>query len=200
MFKRVCLASALFVGGIAAVEVQAQTAADPFGVGKPAQAPTQPAAGQNPLPGAAPAAGQNPLPGAGAPASGSAAAPTDDKTFLDQMMAKKVVYKVLVKGKLVSLWVGAAFIDMEDAERTRIVRAAYKYLAAQGDPKFKSPMPVFLSDGQRQGPRLGLYTVTPKGDNVKFVPKMAAAPVGQFPQVPFDAPEPVDPNAGFFCP
>jgi hypothetical protein len=81
---------------------------------------------------------------------------------------------------------------------------SYKYLVAAGDAKFKSPMTIFLSDGQKLGPRLGVYTITPKGDMVKFVkPRAAAGPIGAVDQfggggVP-TCPACPPPNA-FFCP
>ncbi len=170
-----------------------------FGAGAPPQQPGQGAPAQ---PGAVPAAlfgGNAPAAGAEAPSADSAA----DNAYLEELKTKKVIYKASVKGKLAALWVGEAFTSMTEDERTRIVRVAYKQLVVANDAKFKSPMTIFLSDGQRMGPRLGVYTITPKGDKVVFVkPRAVAGPIGVVegfgggvPTCPACPP----PNA-FFCP
>jgi hypothetical protein len=178
------------------------------------QAPgQQPPAGPpaNLFGGAAPP--QQPAQGAAAPAAVFGAAPAGDagsadssadSAYIEEMKAKKVVFKANVKGKLAALWVGEAFTSMTEEERTRVVRAAYKCLVLANDAKFKSPMTIFLSDGQKLGPRLGVYTVTAKGDKVVFAkPRAIAGPIGVADQfgggnVPV-CPACPPPNA-FFCP
>ena len=168
-----------------------------FGGGAPAQQPGQ-AAGQG---AAAPAAlfGGNAA-GAEAPSADSSA----DNAYLEELKTKKVIYKASVKGKSAALWVGEAFTSMTEEERTRVARVAYKNLILANDAKFKSPMMILLSDGQKTGPRLGVYTITAKGDKVVFVkPRAVAGPIGSadgfggggVPQCPA-----CPPASALFCP
>jgi hypothetical protein len=196
----IALACALVFGSV----VYAQ---EPLGGKAPGQQPPG-APPANLFGGAAP---QQPAQAEGAPAAvfgGNAAGSADsaaDNAYLEELKTKKVIYKASVKGKLAALWVGEAFTSMTEDERTRVVRVAYKNLVAAGDAKFKNPMTIFLSDGQKLGPRLGVYTITPKGDKVVFVkPRAVAGPIGAVdafgggggvPTCPACPP----PNA-FFCP
>jgi len=174
------------------------------------KAPQQPAAAppSNLFGGAAPPPAQGP---AAAPAAVFGAAPAGasgdssaDSAYIEDLKTKKVIFKANVKGKMASLLVGEAFTTMTEEERTKAIRAAYKCLVLANDAKFKSPMTIFLSDGQRLGPRLGVYTITPKGDGVKYAkPRALAGPVGG-PDQQFDpnfvpaCPDAVP--AGAFCP
>jgi hypothetical protein len=125
-------------------------------------------------------------PGAAAPAAlfggnaaGAEADSTADNAYLEELKTKKVIYKATVKGKSAALWVGEAFTSMTEEERPRVARVAYKNLILANDAKFKSPMMILLSDGQKTGPRLGVYTITAKGDKVVFAkPRAVAGPIG----------------------
>jgi hypothetical protein len=179
-------------------------AQEPFGGKAPAQQPPA-APPTNLFGGAAPpqqpgAAAPTAVFGGNAPAAGADAASGDstaDNAYLEEMKTKKVIFKANVKGKLAALWVGEAFTSMTEEERTRVVRLAYKYLVAAGDAKFKSPMTIFLSDGQKLGPRLGIYKITAKGDSVVFVkPRAAGGPIGAIDAFGGGAPQQPCP----FCP
>jgi hypothetical protein len=172
------------------------------------KAPQQPAAGppSNLFGGAAPPPAQGPAaaPTAvfGAAPAGASADSSADGAYIEDLKTKKVIFKANVKGKMASLLVGEAFTTMNEEERTKAVRAAYKCLVLANDAKFKSPMTIFLSDGQRLGPRLGVYTITPKGDSVKYAkPRALAGPVdgpGQF--CPGVVPACPDAVPAGFCP
>jgi hypothetical protein len=192
--------------GFALVCVSVVQAQQPLGGTAPAQQPPA-APPTNLFGGAAPAqqpAAAAPAAAFGGNADAAAGDSTADNAYLEELKTKKVIFKANVKGKLAALWVGEAFTSMTEEERTRIVRVAYKQLVAAGDAKSKIPMTIFLSDGQRMGPRLGVYTITPKGDKVVFAkPRAVAGPIGAADAFGGGQAQPCPacppPNA-FFCP
>jgi hypothetical protein len=150
----------------------AQGTSDPFGTGAPAKPATK---ASPPASGAPAAGGSNPFGiggGTAAPAASAPAAATvdpKDREALDQLKQKKVVIKVQVKGRMASLWVGEPFASLSDEDKKSAISVVYRAAVSKGDPKLRIPLPVYASDGMRQGPRLGLYTITAKGDMFKAV-------------------------------
>lgn len=136
-----------FGGGAAGGQPPAPPPANPFGGGEVAQQ-------------AAPAAQAAPDPTGGDPAK--------QQKLLDEMVGKKVLYKASVKGRQASLWVGSGFVDLPEDQQTNLARAAYKVWVIGTESKFKGPMAIYLSDGQKPGSRLGMYITTVKGDGLKL--------------------------------
>lgn len=136
-----------FGGGDAGGQPPAPPPANPFGGGDVGQ---QPAAAQ--------AAAPDPTGGD----------PAKQQKLLDDMVAKKVLFKASVKGRQASLWVGSAYAELPEDEQTNLARAAYKIWVIGTEAKFKGPMSIFLSDGQKPGTRLGMYVTTLRGDGLKL--------------------------------
>jgi hypothetical protein len=153
----------VFSPAAGAQNVSAPKPVNPFGPGgavdqPPAPQPVNPFGGGEaaPQPAAAPAVD---------PTGGD---PAKQQQLLDDMVAKKVIYKAHVKGRTASLWVGAPFAELPADQQTNLARAAYKVWVIGTEGKFKGPMTILLSDGQKSGARLGLYYVGIKGDGVKI--------------------------------
>ncbi|HEY5314684.1 MAG TPA: hypothetical protein VIK18_19275 [Pirellulales bacterium] len=170
---------------------------NPFGGGGGNQPPAPPPAnpfgggdvGQQP---AAPAQAAAPDPTGGDPAK--------QQKLLDEMVAKKVLFKANVKGRQASLWVGNDFAELPEDQQTNLARAAYKIWVIGTEPKFKGPMTLYLSDGQKPSARLGMYVVTLRGDGLKLLrskrQQQATYNAGFVPPVaPVEPPE--DPNDPF---
>lgn len=164
----------------------------------PAPPPMNPFAGGDLGP-QAPAPVQGAL-GGGAAADPTGGDPAKQKQLLDDMVAKKVVYKANVKGRTASLWVADGFAELAEDQQLSLARAAYKIWVVGTEAKFKGPMSIFLSDGEKPGLRLGMYVSTLKGDGLKMMrskkqQQTALEPGFVPPVVPVEPP--ADPNDPF---
>jgi hypothetical protein len=127
--------------------------------------------------------------------------PAKQQKLLDEMVEKKVLFKASVKGRQASLWVGSGFVELPEDKQTNLARAAYKIWVTGTEAKFKGPMAIYLSDGQKPGSRLGMYVVTLRGDGLKLYPSKRQQQQAAFdtgfvpPMAPVQPPE--DPNDPF---
>jgi hypothetical protein len=196
----ICCCSALLLAASTvalAQEPNAPPPSNPFGGGDGGQPPAPQAV--DPFGGGAPA-NQPAAPGAiGAPAAeatgGELGGDADkEKKWLDDMVEKKVLIKTQLKGKIASMWIGAPFLDLAESDQQMVIRLAYKALIGKENFKIPPAMTIYASDGQRQGPRLGLYKVTAKGEDLKLsLPNPQQLQQPEFiPQQPTTPPDPDD--------
>ena len=175
---------------------------NPFGGGGGGQPPAPPPVNPFATGDAAPqAAAPSPTGLSGAAADPTGGDPAKQKQLLDDMVAKKLVFKATVKGRTASLLVGNGFAELPDDQQINVARAAYKVWVIGEETKFKGPMTVFLSDGEKPGARFAMYFVTLKGDGLKLArPKRQQQQPGYDPAFfPPAAPvePPGDPNDPF---
>lgn len=166
------LASVLMLpAAVRAQDPAAPKPVNPFGGGgatdqPPAPPPINPFATGDAAPQAAAPSPTGFAGGAAADATGGD--PTRQKQLLEEMVGKKLIFKANVKGRTASLLVGAGFGELPEDQQMSVARAAYKIWVLGESAKFKGPMTIFLSDGEKPGSRLGMYFVTLKGDGMKL--------------------------------